>query len=158
VFSIRLDNGTATIIEPRDYAVGTLRVMRGGITIASHAAEGAVPIEILKEDGLCVGFDVGGARVSLSRPESVLVGKLAPGDTVVSLMSRLKRVGLARMFAMIQQQKEPWPLAQGLDDSRVDQVGPASSTRAQRRCTWPGCARSRLTAGCRGGGRSGGSW
>jgi hypothetical protein len=77
---------------------------------------------VLTADGLCVGFAGGGARASLSRPESILVGKVAPRDTVVSLMGPLKRVGLARMFAMMEEGQDPWPLARGLDDSAVDQV------------------------------------
>jgi choline dehydrogenase-like flavoprotein len=122
IFSIRLNNGTARITEPRDYAVGTLSVTRGGVTISSHAADRVVPIKILSENGLCVGFDVGGATALLSRPESLLVGKIAANDSIVSRMGALKRVGLARMFAMMADNKEPWPLARGLDDARVDQV------------------------------------
>ncbi len=122
VFAIRLTNGTARIIEPRDYAVGTLRVTRGGITLSSHKADGAVLIDVLTEDGLCTGFDVGGARVLLSRPESFLIGRVAPDDSIVSLMGQLKRVGLARMFAMMAENKIPWTLEQGLDDAKVDQA------------------------------------
>ena len=78
---------------------------------------------MLSEDGLCAGFDVGGARARLTRAESLLVGPIGPGDSIVSLMGALKRVGLARMFAMIADGKDPWPLEQGLDDAKVDQVG-----------------------------------
>jgi hypothetical protein len=123
IFSICLTNGTATIREPRDYSAGTLRVSRDGVTVSSHRADGVIVVEMLSESGLCVGFDIGGTRVLLSRPESLLIGKLIEGDSIVSRMGDLKRVGLARMFAIMAEGKEPWRLLPGLDDSKVDQVG-----------------------------------
>jgi hypothetical protein len=83
---------------------------------------------MLSDSGLCVGFEIDGTRVALSRPESLLLGKISQDDSIVSRMADLKRVGLARMFALMAEDKEPWPLAQGLDDSKVDQVGDHSRT------------------------------
>ena len=122
-FAIRLTNGTAIIREPRDYSAGTLRVTRNGVTVSSHPADGAVVVEMLSESGLCVGFAIGGTRVPLTRPESLLLGKIRPDDSIVSRMADLKRVGLARMFALMADGEEPWSLEQGLDDAKVDQVG-----------------------------------
>ncbi len=115
--------GRATIVDPRDYAAGRLRITgeRGSVTDSTEwAAEGATLIEALEEGGQCAGFRAGGHVASLDAHERWLFGALRAGETVTAHTEDCKRVGLLRLLRAIHAGRGAWPLEQGLDDMVVD--------------------------------------
>ena len=95
------------ISEPRDYARGTLRI------------DGR-EVEMLIIRNRCKGFRFDSSEILLSPEESALAGFVEEGDTVVSRMLELKRVGLRRLLSAAYANEETWSLAQEADDVRVD--------------------------------------
>ncbi|MEK7467384.1 MAG: GMC oxidoreductase [Planctomycetota bacterium] len=109
VLRLRVGDARARIVQDRDYAKGKLTL------------DGS-EIRLLCAGESCTGFEIEGTQSSLTPDESILMGGVLPGDTVVTRMLHLKRVGLARMLAMAARGEDPWPLAEGINDARVDHM------------------------------------
>jgi hypothetical protein len=117
--------GRATIVEPRDYAAGRLRITgeRGSVTdSAQWAADGATLLETLEEDGQCAGFRAGEHVVRLDAHERWVFGTLCAGESVTARTEDCKRVGLLRMLRAMHAGRGGYALEQGLDDMAVDAV------------------------------------
>src|SRR3989344_6532738 len=97
------------VAEPRDYTIGRLLINRNEVAL-------------LVRDDQCVGFKFAGREEALSAAESRLAGFMQEGDTVVSRMLELKRVGLRRLLTNIAHGEHTWTLADGLDDAHVDHI------------------------------------
>jgi hypothetical protein len=117
--------GSATIVEPRDYAAGRFRITgeRGSVTdSAEWAAQGATLIEALEEGGLCAGFRAGEHVVRLDAHERWAFGASRAGESVTAHTEDCKRVGLLRMLRAIHAGRGGYALEHGLDDMAVDAV------------------------------------
>ena len=95
------------IIEPRDYSVGKLFI-------------NGEEVEILRDGNKCTGFRLGDVHEKISKTESQLVGFIEEGDTIISRMGELKRVGLRRFLMAVSRGDKTWELSDGLNDVRVD--------------------------------------
>lgn len=107
--SLRAGSARVSWREPRDYARGTFHI-------------NGAPVELIVRDNHCAGFRYNGKEAPLDEAEHALAGFMRPGDTVVSRMMALKRVGLRRLLARIARGEAPWPLAEGLNDARIDRI------------------------------------
>jgi hypothetical protein len=86
------------LIEPRDYALGTMELLSADGSLQSAPSFTELP---------------------LSAEEVELFGRAQEHDTVINRMHDYKRVGLRRLFQSAAR-GEGWQLADGLDDTRVD--------------------------------------
>jgi hypothetical protein len=105
----------ALVIEPRDYTRGTVRVVGEG-----DAGETSLAVEAMHQGGHCTGFSVKGVETRLSDVEEALIGPFHDGDTIVTHMRAIKRVGLYRMFRELQQGGRGWTLSDGENDMHID--------------------------------------
>lgn len=95
------------IVEPRDYEHGKLFI-------------DGKEVELLREGNQCAGFRLGGKSERLSPEESRLAGYVEKGDTIISKMAELKRVGLRRLLAAASIGEETWGIEEGRSDARTD--------------------------------------
>ncbi len=116
------DGGMGTIVEPRDYATGSFRLVgpRGAATDARAPGARDLRLEATVEGERCTGFRIGDARAELAEGESELLGVWRAGDTPTSRMEDLKRVGLHRMLRAIHGGGAGYPVIEALDDMAVD--------------------------------------
>lgn len=121
---------TCTVHEPRDYAVGSVRLEceRGVLTLGPEPEPGAWWVRQTRDaDGLCVGFTANkdGERAyanTLNDADRELLGPL-DGDGPIQSMDAMKRVGFARLLDQLHPASavEPaWSLHDGLDDMWID--------------------------------------
>ena len=119
--------GTGVMIEPRDYATGTitLRFANGEIT---DGANGALRLEAVLGRGpagpVCTGFRIGDVVTTLDADDSALIGEMQPGDSVTSRMDTMKRAGLARLLRAVHgsDAAAAYPVTQAIDDAMVGTV------------------------------------
>jgi hypothetical protein len=124
----------ATIVEPRDYAVGHI-VLEGERGTASDArseavnlrsdpamkaARGLIPIEVIVEGRLCRGFRIGSVETRLSDDEAELTRGDAESASLTARMESMKRVGFLRLLVSIDDNHGGYPIASGIDDMVVD--------------------------------------
>ena len=120
--------GTATIVEPRDYAAGhfVLTGSRAAVTdappgtVGSPGGRGVHRIEMVVSKGLCTGFRIGDVVTRLEPVEQHLLGPASAAHTLTSRTEDLKRIGLYRMLRAIAAGGEGYPLEAGLDDMAID--------------------------------------
>ena len=120
---LTLGNGaTATILEPRDYRAGHVRLAgpAGVATDAQHAPEAAAHLRAVEQDGECSGFACGAAFAPLDPAERWLFGPLREGETVTAHTEDCKRVGLLRLLRELSAGRVAYDLDEGLEDSLVD--------------------------------------
>lgn len=122
---------TCTIHEPRDYAVGRVRLecTKGVMTLGPEPKTGAAENvwhleQSLDADGLCIGFSAtrDGERAfasTLSAGDRALLGPLTGAGPIQS-MDAMKRVGFARLLDRLHAGQPVWSLLDGLDDMWVD--------------------------------------
>ena len=132
---------SCTIIEPRDYTIGSARLEcdQGTVTIGPDASEGTWHLSAeLDAEGMCVGFfaECNGERrfaTTLNAADQALLGPLqATGP--IKMMDAMKRVGFARLLddiaangitesntnESITSFPSVWGLDDGLDDMWID--------------------------------------
>jgi hypothetical protein len=120
---LTLANGaTATILEPRDYRAGHVRLAGpvGVATDALHADEAAARLRPVEQGGECSGFACGAAFAPLDPAERWLFGPLREGATVTAHTEDCKRVGLLRLLRQLAAGHVAYELDDGLEDSLVD--------------------------------------
>ena len=114
----------ATVLEPRDYALGRLVVAGARATVADRRDAGDPPgsllLESIVEGGRCVGFRAGDALARLAPEEAELARGDDPRASVTARMESMKRIGFRRLLASIAAGEGAYPLADGLDDMAVD--------------------------------------
>jgi hypothetical protein len=112
----------ATIVEPRDYAVGrvVLTGSRGRVADRLEPGESGIRLEPLLEGDWCTGFRAGDVVTRLAPEEAALTGGCDPAATITARMDSMKRVGFRRLLESIAAGKGANPLADGLDDMGVD--------------------------------------
>jgi hypothetical protein len=113
----------ASMIEPHDPPNGSLTITAGSTVItdsAGPAAVGHLALRPIVDGERCTGFRLGEVETSLTPDESDVLGSFAPSDTLTSRMDDLKRVGLMRMLAGIEQGRGGYELADGLEDVMVE--------------------------------------
>lgn len=119
--TLALDNGTsATIREPRDYALGSFRLTgtRGSVSDAPGAD---ARLALVLDGTRCTGHALGRIATRLSPAEQDLLGDVEAGDgRVVPHMHGHKRVGLRRLFERLARGERGYALASGLEDMGVD--------------------------------------
>jgi hypothetical protein len=108
-----------SVREPRDYARGRFYLQCTYGCISDRKGAKCQPIELLKSNGYCTGFRIGETETDLSAEESMLAGKIAGNDTVVTRMLDFKRVGLRRFLIAHSNGERTWTLADGLDDAAI---------------------------------------
>lgn len=135
------DGKVCTIIEPRDYAIGSARLEceQGAISLGPQAPGGTWHVSAtLAADGTCTGFfaECDGERrfvSTLSAADQALLGPLQSTGPI-QMMDAMKRVGFARLLddiaAQNTAQQHPdesnasgpnvWSLNDGLDDMWID--------------------------------------
>lgn len=114
--------GALRVVEPRDYAVGTLRIVceRGAI------GDGAAGVDSLRlapvvEEGAVVGYRAGDVRCELDERERSLMDPAPPGEGgVTRAMGGMKRVGFLRLVRRVLDGGAAYPLDDALDDAAVD--------------------------------------
>jgi hypothetical protein len=117
------DGGELAVLEPRDYALGRIRVEceRGAIADDPGHAD-ATRLAAVVEDGACTGFSVGATRIALDPAERELLGRrlLAGAEGVTVWMEGMKRAGFLRLLRSIDAGEGAYPLERALEDTVVD--------------------------------------
>lgn len=120
VRALTLDGGrTATIVEPRDYALGHMQFVgeRGAASDHEDASLRLVPIT----DGTTLhGFRLGPIETRLDEREIQLARGDPPSARVTARMDSLKRVGFYRLLRRIDAGTGAYPLDAALEDTVVD--------------------------------------
>ena len=106
---LRVGGMKALLVEPRDYTHGKL-------LINGHE------VKIIRNNNMCTGFAFLGEREEIQKEESHLIGPIDEHDTVVTLMSELKRVGLRRFFQSLKESEDTWSVNDGVNDAKVDSI------------------------------------
>ena len=117
---LRFANGLlATMIEPRDYSVGHVRIAgtQGSISDGDDGDHRLTPIV---EDGAWVGFKIGDLERRLDEDEIALLGEDDPGKQVTARMDDMKRVGFLRLLRAIKDGRGGYPVEEAIDDMVVD--------------------------------------
>ncbi len=124
VRELDLDNGThATIIEPRDYAIGHIEITGERATVSDHPAQ--TRRRSLALDPIARGTELHGFRLaSVETKLDTHEIELARGDPesarVTARMDALKRVGFYRLLRRIDAGEGAYPLDAALEDTVVD--------------------------------------
>lgn len=106
-----------TMVEPTRYPKGKLLVMaRSGVFFSSMAIPGTVEIAIDREGGSAVGFTVASVSARLTDEERFLSRNISPSDNVVSAMSKLKSVAVARMIRDLAEGRPGYPVECAYND------------------------------------------
>lgn len=119
--------GAGVLIEPRDYATGSIALRFDGGDIADGPTDG-LRLEPMLGRGaggpVCVGFRIGEVTTAIDIDDSALIGELAPGRTVTAAMDTMKRAGLARLLRAVHGggAAAAYPIAQAIDDSALGAV------------------------------------
>ena len=118
---MRFDNGRlATVIEPRDYSLGYVRLegSRGSISDGENVADHRLlPIV---EGERWVGFRIGEYERRLDEAEIAMLGQDDPAQLVTARQDDLKRVGFLRLLRAIRDGKGGYPVEEAIDDMVVD--------------------------------------
>ncbi|MBP7770577.1 MAG: GMC family oxidoreductase [Candidatus Pacebacteria bacterium] len=117
---LRCGGVPVTLVEPRDYATGSLLIAGERATVCDRPQQGADAIELLG-DAVCTAVRIGTESEPLSLQESALFGTLQEGDTVVTRMHDFKRVGLRRLV-IAALQGGGWSAEEGSQDAKIDQA------------------------------------
>lgn len=120
---IELSNGTrALVLDPRDYSRGRVIVegSRGRVTDRVEPGEDAIALELVLENGRCVGFRARDFTARLADAEIALQSAESSGTTVIARMESMKRVAFRRLAAEVVAGRGGYPIASGLDDMAVD--------------------------------------
>jgi hypothetical protein len=111
----------ATILEPRDYRAGHVRLSGpSGVVSDDPRATDVTPLRAVAERGECAGFACGAAVTRLDPAERWLFGPLREGETVTAHTEDCKRVGLLRLLRELHAGRVLYELDEGLEDSLVD--------------------------------------
>ena len=120
---IQLGRGhRALIVEPRDYALGHIRVLgsAGGISDQRDLHPGDLHIEVETSDATCRAIRVGDHIEHLSEAEASLTEGDEAGTSVIARQEAMKRVGLLRLLCDVHAGKGGYPLEQAVDDMVID--------------------------------------
>jgi len=116
--------GRGVVLEPRDYATGSLTVTGEGGRVTDDPAlaeeDGTVLLAPVIRDGLVTGFTAGRVTTTLDADEIALQTTHPIDATVTRRMEDLKRIGFLRLLRSIADGTGGYPLAQGVDDMLVD--------------------------------------
>lgn len=119
---LRLNNGrTATILEPRDYALGHIK-LEGTRSFLTDGPGGGSEnnLSVLLDGGECCGFRVGEIETRLDEAECELAaGEPGPAG-ITARMDSMKRVGFLRLLRGIAAGRGAYTLAAGIDDMVID--------------------------------------
>lgn len=119
--TVHLTNGRhATIIDPRDYSLGTMIFEGTKGSIADGEMTSHHRLEALLDQDRCIGFRAGACRRELTAPELELIGSPAAGPGVTAWMDGMKRVGFLALMARIRAGQGAYPLSSAIEDSVVD--------------------------------------
>lgn len=124
--AIELADGTSiSLIGPRDYKNGKIRMHRADGTVIGSHHEGDMNavVEPIVENFKCLGFRQGAKTVTLTPEQSFLAGTFSPTDTIVSKMLDIKRVGLHRLLVELMNNQSFYTIAEGVDDARASGPG-----------------------------------
>lgn len=117
------DGARATIVEPRDYAVGHVELIGERATACDHPSQARGPslaLEPIAAGTTLRGFRLGPVETRLDAQEI----ELARGDPeharVTARMDSLKRVGFLRLLRGIDAGRGAYPLQAALEDTVVD--------------------------------------
>ena len=110
----------AMMTRPRDYATGHLTIVGSRGKAGDVPGHGLLPIECIRSDGRCAGFRLAAEEIRLTPKESDLIGPWAPGDTIVTRMRGIKRVGLYRLLRALSKSEPTWSLDDGANDAMID--------------------------------------
>ena len=154
--SVRFEgDGELTVIEPRDYRVGRVRLECAGASISDDPGAGADhTLAAVVDGGACTGFRVDDVVVELSPAERLLMG--APlGDEggraldggVTLWMEGMKRVGFLRLLERVAADRGAYPLDAAIEDTVVDYHLEKLGRYAVNPLTSPHLGSSRLVLG-----------
>ena len=121
--TVTLANGrSATVNDPRDYAVGTLTFQgaSGSVSDAPDRSADCLPLEAIVDSGVCRGFQAGSVRREFSESEVELMGEPKEGIGVTAWMDGMKRVGFLKLMERIRSGEGAYPLNCAIEDSVVD--------------------------------------
>lgn len=120
---IELENGlSATIFDPRDYALGTMTFEAEDGVVSDVVPAGATAhrIEVCEQDGNCTALALGDVRRTFDEAEVELMGSRGQGPGVTAWMDGMKRVGFQRLFEDVAAGRGAYPLGAALEDALVD--------------------------------------
>ena len=114
------DGRVATLIDPRDYAAGTMTFHGATGALSDRPADGAARLEAVVAGGRCVAFRAGDARRELTPAEVELMGAPKEGVGVTAWMDGMKRVGFLALAERVRRGLGAYPLRDAIEDSVVD--------------------------------------
>ncbi len=124
VRELDLDNGThATIIEPRDYAVGHIEIIGERAAASDHPAQTrrmSLALEPIARGTELRGFRLGSIETKLDASEIELARGDPESARVTARMDSLKRVGFYRLLRRIDAGQGAYSLHAALEDTVVD--------------------------------------
>lgn len=121
VRTLRLGNGvTVRWVNPRDYALGSIRLTgdRGTVTDRGEAGEGLLEPVVRSER--CVGVKLGDHSIEFDDPEIALTHERGQHASLTARMQDMKRIGLLRLLREVAAGRVAYPAVEGLDDMTVD--------------------------------------
>jgi hypothetical protein len=114
------DGREATILDPRDYARGTMTFHGSTGTLTDRDEPGTARLEAVVEGGRCTALRAGDARRELSPAEVELMGERGEGVGVTAWMDGMKRVGFLKLVEAIGAGRGACPVGDAVEDSVVD--------------------------------------
>lgn len=114
------DGREATIIDPRDYALGTMTFHGSEGRLTDRDEPGTTRLEAVVDGDRCVALRAGDARRELTPAESELMGSRGEGLGVTAWMDGMKRVGFLKLLEAIGEGRGACPAADAIEDSVVD--------------------------------------
>lgn len=118
------NNRIGTIVEPRDYTVGTI-TLKGSRGIASDRlgrGDEGILLEPVRTGDRWTGFRIGDIETTLAPEEIDLLNmdEVEGTNTITTRMEGLKRVGTYRLFKAVLSDAGGYPYAEALDDMVID--------------------------------------
>ncbi len=120
---LEFENGArATVIEPRDYALGSVFAEGMHACVADRVGLGeqTVALAPMLVGDACVGFRAGDVETRLTPEEIALQGPVPRAAGVVARMESLKRVAFRRLAVDVADGRGGYPIVDGLEDMAVD--------------------------------------
>ncbi|MCB9916029.1 MAG: hypothetical protein H6828_12945 [Planctomycetes bacterium] len=112
---------SATLLDPRDYAAGTLRFeFERGVVCDHDDPAATLRLEPLLEGEALAGFRAGDHVRRFDDVERALVGPRGAGPGATAWMDGLKRVGLLALMRSVVAGGGAYPLDAALEDALVD--------------------------------------
>ncbi len=120
---LEFENGArATVIEPRDYSLGSVSAEGMHARVADRAELGGnvVALTPILDGTTCVGIRAGDVETRFAPEEIALQGDAPRSAGVIARMESMKRIAFRRLAAEVADGRGAYSIADGLEDMSVD--------------------------------------